>query len=91
MITLPKEFTAIIKYPGYFWNIDSQTLWSIKINGVLKELKASNLSFSTSFRRFDKGYFISHKGLRRFISLDSLKRTTYKDSVIPVKKERSKK
>ena len=37
MVTLPKDFVAI-KFPGYFWNIKEQRLYSMKVTGVLRPL-----------------------------------------------------
>jgi hypothetical protein len=35
--SLPVGYISI-KYPGYFWHVPSQTLWSMKVTGVLKPL-----------------------------------------------------
>jgi hypothetical protein len=39
MFAFPPEFVPI-KYPGYFWNVKTKKLYSIKGTGVLKPLKA---------------------------------------------------
>lgn len=82
MITFPPEFVAT-KYPGYFWNTRTQTLFSIKVNGVLKQIKKSRPSV---FNRYLKGYRVSHEGIRRNLTTEYLTALTTGNSVIPVKK-----
>ena len=82
MVTLPKGFTAT-RFPGYFWDTNSQQLFSIKIDGVLKPLKPV---FPNRFNHLNApGYRVSHKGVRKFMSLLYLKNLSIKDSEIPLK------
>ncbi len=85
MVTLSIEFVKT-KYPGYFWNTESQTLYSLKVDGVLKEIKITN---PNPFSRItEPGYRVSVKGKRRFMSLSSLKKHNDENlsfSVYPVK------
>ena len=87
MVTLPIEFVAT-KYPGYFWNTETQTLFSLKIDGVLKELK---LVYPCRFNMLPMpGYRVSVKGRRRYLSIAYLKglkfQTVYE--IIPVKDQK---
>ena len=38
MVTLPKEFAALDKYPGYYWHTEEEALYSVKVFGSLKPL-----------------------------------------------------
>lgn len=98
MITLPKEFVAT-KYPGYFFNRDDQKLYSLKISGILKELKyrypnrwnyigqyPTKLADGTKI--YSKGgYQVSVKGQTRFYAIEQLKEIKEHDATIPVKEK----
>ncbi len=79
MITLPPQFTAT-KYPGYFWNTETRTLYSIKITGELREIQKIHPN-SFNFIR-ESGYRISHKGHRKFMPMSYLMELPIKDSEI---------
>lgn len=84
MIVLPIEFVPS-KYPGYFWNTESQTLFSVKVDGVLKEIQ---ISHPNNFNNLNQpGYRVSVKGKRKFLPLSYLKtlRATTSVDVYPVK------
>jgi len=81
MITLPKEFTAT-KYPGYFWNVKTQTLYSIKISGELREMQLTKPNYWNSWPC--AGYRISHKGRRRTMLVSYLEKLESTDSEIPI-------
>jgi len=91
LVTLPPEFVAIDEYPGYFWNIDEQRLYSIKIGGVLKRLRWQRPNHYNKLREkfpdvnVQYGYQLSHEGKRFWVHDQYLKNLEYKDSVIPVK------
>jgi hypothetical protein len=78
MVTLPPTFTAT-RFPGYFWDVESLTLYSIK-SGVLLEMKPVVPNYFNDHRA---GYRISNKGQRKFMSLNYLMKLEVKDSVIP--------
>ena len=80
MVTLPLPFVAT-KIPGYFLNIDTMKLYSIKIDGMLKELKHRN---ANKWNYYRSGYEVSHKGRRRRLTDDYLKTIKPHDSVIDV-------
>ena len=81
MVTLPLEFVAT-KYPGYFWNLDTRTLFSLKVTGVLRELKKVH---PNRFSRItESGYYVSVRGAKKFLPLSYLLSLVPKDSRIPV-------
>lgn len=89
MITLPEGFVAT-KYSGYFWHIPTQKLYSIKIAGELREMTIRppvKLTINGMYVDYPESYQISHRGTRRYLTLTSLKKLVYKDSVIPYKKK----
>lgn len=83
MVTLPVQFVAT-KYPGYFWNTRTHVLYSIKIDGILKPLKKR---WPSKWNKINgPGYYISHKGERKFMphsELIELKLTSH--SEIPMR------
>lgn len=81
MVTLPPQFVAT-KYPGYFWNVDTQTLYTCKL-GVLREMKRDRPSYFN--HQFD-GYRISHEGDRKLLSMRYLMALKPTDSVFPMEK-----
>ncbi len=71
MVVLPIEFVPT-RYPGYFWNTETQTLYSVKVSGELKELAITNPS---AFSRItEPGYRVSVKGVRKFMAISRLKK-----------------
>jgi len=89
MLHTPPEFVAT-KFPGYYWNLNTNRLYSIKIDGVLKPLKRSTPNkFNTLHLRGAKyGYRVSVKGKSRWLLdayLESLDQST---SIIPVAEKR---
>ena len=89
MVTLPAPYVAT-KYPGYFWNVETQRLYSLKVTGVLREMKFCKPNWLNKWDNFSKGqhggYRVSHKGARRNLYLSDLKKLTIADSVIPEEK-----
>jgi hypothetical protein len=85
MLIFPPEFTPIVKYPGYVWNLKEQHLYSYK-SGSLKRLPLNHPNHFNHWR--EPGYKISHLGIRRGISLAWLKKLTadYKIHAVPVVK-----
>ncbi len=84
MVTLPPEFTAT-RYPGYFWNIKTQKLFSLKVSGELRELKLIRPNHWNGWK--DPGYRVSHEGVRKVMSLPYLQTLKLKDSKIKIKKQ----
>ena len=98
MITLPEQMTAVPKYPGYFWHVDEEQLYSIKVDGVLKPLKKQySLGYFKGMNQqhhaalwasFDEYFYrISHKGKRKFLGDRYLKRLPLRDGQIPIREE----
>lgn len=91
MITFPQDFTAT-KYPGYFWNIKEEELYSVKIGGVLKPLKRKDVwqikQFSPYGWRIDADnwvYRVSVQGKRKYLSDKYLLSLEIEDSEFPIK------
>lgn len=79
MVTLPSQFVAT-KYPGYFWNVDTQTLYTAKL-GVLREMKYTK---PTVFNNMFEGYRVSVNGVRRGLRIEYLRKLQLTDSVFPM-------
>jgi len=81
MVTLPPPYVAT-RFSGYFWNLDTRKLYSLKITGELKVLKIRYPN--RAFTRIDGPFYeLSVKGRRKILTLDTLNRLYLKDSVIP--------
>jgi len=78
MVTLPREFIAIRKYPGYFWNSIDKRLYSLKKFGVLNPLKRQK-----HWKLKINGYFISHQGKQLFLFEKELINLTHFNYEIP--------
>lgn len=95
-VSFKPEFIAT-KYPGYFFNIEDNKLYSMKIDGVLKPLKYREANYwnnwgSCRIKLHDGsevyatgGYQISFRGMRRFYAIEKLKDLKHEQSVVPVK------
>ena len=93
MITFPPEFQPVTLYPGYYWNTKTNKLFSIKISGILKELRLNRVHGVAHSRGAFLGipvgtpyYSISHKGRRISLTVDVLKGLNEHkvDYVVPV-------
>ena len=86
MVTLPPPYVAT-KYPGYFWNVNTQTLYSLKVSGVLTELKHHKPNHWNGWWHYEKGrkggYKVSVNGHRRSLFVVDLQELKIEDSVIP--------
>lgn len=88
MVRLPEGFVST-KYPGYFWNIQEQHLYSIKIGGILKPLK---LYKANHFNKWTSdGYNVTVNGRRKALLECYLLELTDTDSVITVENRDIKK
>lgn len=82
MIRFPVEFIAT-KYPGYFWNMNNKTLYSIKTNGILTPMKKH---LPSKWSKIVCPYYqVSVKGCRKYLTEDYLLRIKNIGSIIPVK------
>lgn len=87
MVTLPNEFVAT-KYPGYFWNIDDNKLYSVKITGQLKPMK-SGFAGEMINGRWKPNYNVpvykvSVAGTRKILLIRDLEKLTAANTVFPV-------
>lgn len=78
MVTLPPHFAATY-FPGYFWNVDTQTLYTAKL-GVLKEMKRIRSSHLSPF----DGYRVCVNGIRKCLHIDYLRSLNLGDSMFPM-------
>ena len=86
MVTLPKEFVAI-QYPGYFFNIEDEKLYSVKVSGALKPL-ALNKGWNYALKIYcEVGYNISVNGRKRHIELSELRKLKPKKQIYPIYSE----
>jgi len=86
MIVFPYGFVPT-KYPGYFWNVRTERLSSIKIGGELRELKMSKPNRWNKLlqRKYgsDGGYRISHKGIRYWLYTAELLQLEETNTIFP--------
>ena len=79
MITLPINMTAT-KYPGYFWDVIEQRLYSLKVTGVLRPIK---LTQPNNFNKLhEPGYRVSVNGKPKMLMLSSLLTLTLVHSIV---------
>lgn len=89
-VSLPEGFVAT-KYPGYFWNVYEQWLYSMKIDGVLKPLKFleanrfNHMGRYKSYEGWKGGWRVSVNGRNRYLFLAQLEKLTLTESIIPVR------
>ena len=92
MIIFPAGYVAT-KYPGYFWNVRTQTLASVKIGGELREMKLTKPNYWNRLAdrgKFEGGYRVSHKGRNRWLYLEDLKQLEEEHSIFPEYKRKNK-
>jgi hypothetical protein len=70
------------RFPGYFWNVETQQLYSIKVGGVLRPIKIRKPSHWNKLRC--AAYPVCVGGVRRYLDIEYLTKLTYRDSVIGV-------
>jgi hypothetical protein len=85
MVTLPKDFVAT-KYPGYFWNLKEEKLYSLKVTGILRPM-AGPYKPNPFNHWVTPGYQISVEGHKRSLHVDYLKKLKAVNSVIPMEKK----
>lgn len=66
MVVFPEQFIQLNRYPGYYWNIETKTLFSCK-SGELKQL-----TIKRGFRNHPPGYGISVNGRKVLLPLHYL-------------------
>lgn len=82
MVVLPLQFVAI-EWPGYFWNVETKELYSLK-SGVLRRLGKHNPYIGmVNGRTIDlpERYVVSVNGERKMVPLAKLMALTVPDEV----------
>lgn len=87
-VTLPDEYVAVPKFPGYFVHIPTKTVYSIKIGGELKPL-SYQYSFYTGFRMIKAGYNLSRNGKKHRLPQEAVDKIAANPtpSVVPIKQD----
>jgi hypothetical protein len=80
MICFPKELVET-KFPGYYWNYREETLYSIKVGGILRKLKYFPPNYWNHWRN---GYSVSVNGCNQFLEMDYLKSLVPHPSTVPM-------
>lgn len=91
MIQFPNTLTPT-KYPGYYWCVRQEKLYSIKVEGVLNELKRrpalphgyGNYALARSRMVNEAHYQVSVKGHRRYLFVKDLKELKLEPQVLPL-------
>lgn len=86
IVSLPKGFVAT-KFPGYFWHIEEQQLYTIKVHGVLTPLKITKPNQRFNYLN-EPAYRVCVRGVRRWLHLRDLRKLTYNNSEVPVAEKR---
>lgn len=82
IVRLPIGFVGLKYFPGYYWNIETEKLYSLK-SGVLKPLK---LYGPNQWAKQDLPYYcISVNGFRKSISIKRLKNLKEKEKTYQVR------
>ncbi len=90
MIKFPATLTPVPKLPGYFWDVEKHKMYSIKVGGVLRELKVQRQVGYFGYNRFSRVKFrelyydLSHQGMSHRISVRELKKLEIVDYDVPV-------
>lgn len=81
-IKFEDSLRAIAGYPGYFWCVASDKLYSIKVGG---ELRSINLTHPNTFNKLHfSAYRVSVRGVRKFLSKDTILRRLLKEHTIRI-------
>lgn len=91
MVILPIGFTPT-KYPGYYWNVNKQALYSLKVGGQLRKMKRVSGEWEFGhgqWRRVPQNqrfphYNISHNGVRCQLYVSELKQLQIVDQIMPI-------
>ncbi len=92
MIYLPSTLTPVPRYPGYFWDVKSHKMFSLKMGGELREMKERRVHPILLQRGYwrgrlkvgDRYYQLSRNGRRRIMLVRDLKKLELVDYDIPV-------
>jgi hypothetical protein len=90
MIKFPTTLTPVPELTGYFWDVKTHKLYSIKVGGVLRELKVQRGKAYRGYNRNSKVkigelyYGLSHRGIHCPFRVRDLKKLTLVDYDVPV-------
>jgi hypothetical protein len=89
MIYFPATLTPVPHSPGYFWDVKTHKLFSLKVGGELRELQCRKLwgGAARHFPNRHKGalhYQITRNGRRSYLFVENLKQLELVEYDIPV-------
>ena len=80
MVRLPDNFIAT-KFNGYFFNVENETLYSLKVKGVLRPMK---LLKPNPFNHMHEPFFrISNNGIAKSYPLSKLRKLAEEEKANP--------
>lgn len=87
MINFPRNFRALKNFPGYFWNVNNKRLYTMKVTGVLRELKLQK-PFHNHMISIDEPYYsVSKNGQRKVLRLSRIPNMLEIPHTIPVQEK----
>lgn len=93
MINSPETLTPVPNHPGYFWDIEKEKLFSLKVGGEYRELTCRRLhpaAFNYGRMKYSKlkpgqlVYTVSVNGRCRYLAVSHLKKLKMVDYDIPL-------
>ena len=79
MITFPDGFVAT-RFPGYFWNIKDEKLYTMKVTGVLRPMRRCDPA--PYEENGQASYRVSVQGIRMRLTISQIKRTLQRGTSI---------
>lgn len=80
---IPDHFIAVPKYHGYFWDPQTEKLYSLKVTGTLTPL-AFQKEVNLGFNFYPAGFRVSVGGRKRVLPLTFLRKLTRHEYEVPV-------
>ena len=71
MVQFPAEYIQLDKFPGYYWNTITKSIYSIKVGGILTPLKFHK-PFYINGKMTLPGYKLSLKGRRYTLTSEAI-------------------
>lgn len=92
MIYFPSDLTPVPHHPGYFWDVKKHKMYSLKVGGVLREMKLQKVNpYMLRYGSWRGGlsigepfYALSKNGQRRTMLVRNLKKLKLVDYDMPV-------
>lgn len=84
-IIFPPYFRALKGYPGYFWHLEEQKLYSMKVQGILKPLARYDRWYNRHNRTYETWdyYQLSVRGRPVNIGVDKILKILEDPHMIP--------